>query len=107
MLVLNVVTPQLFWSARARRSTRVLFPAAVAILVGMWLERFVIVVAALSRGALPSGWHDYAPTWVDLGILAGSVGLFGLLFLLFLRFVPLAPISELRRHRFETGGEPP
>jgi molybdopterin-containing oxidoreductase family membrane subunit len=83
----------------------VLWPAAVAILVGMWLERFVIVVASLSRGALPSSWHDYAPTWVDVGILVGSFGLFGLLFLLFLRFVPIAALSELRRLRFESAGE--
>jgi molybdopterin-containing oxidoreductase family membrane subunit len=101
MLALNVLTPQLFWFARVRRSPRVLMPAAVAILVGMWLERFVIVVASLSRGSLASSWHDYAPTWVDVGLLAGSFGVFGLLFLVFLRFVPMAALGELRRHRFE------
>ena len=101
MLALNLATPQLLWSARARRDPRVLLPAAVSVLVGMWLERFVIVVASLSRGALPSSWRDYAPTWVDLSLLAGSFGVFGLLFLLFLRFVPMAALSELRRQRFE------
>ena len=101
MLVLNVLTPQLFWFGRFRRSTRVLFSVAIAILIGMWLERFVIVVSSLSRAGLPSSWYEYAPTWVDWGILVGSLSIFGLFFLLFLRFVPAAAISELRRDRFE------
>jgi molybdopterin-containing oxidoreductase family membrane subunit len=102
MVVLNIATPQLFWFARCRRSPGVLFGAAIAILAGMWLERFVIVVASLAQGALPSSWFDYAPTWVDWGIFAGSLSVFGLVFLLFLRFVPAAAIAELRRHQLES-----
>ena len=105
MLALNVITPQLFWLRRFRRNTAVLFVAGLAILIGMWIERFVIVVSSLTRGALPSSWHGYAPTWVDWSIFAGSACLFGLCFLLFLRFVPAAAIEELRRHRFETHPE--
>jgi molybdopterin-containing oxidoreductase family membrane subunit len=96
MTALNVLTPQLFWSRRMRRSTRVLFAASAGILVGMWLERFVIIVTSLNRDFLTSSWHFYAPTWGDWGILAGSLGLFGLLFLLFARFVPSVAISEVK-----------
>jgi molybdopterin-containing oxidoreductase family membrane subunit len=100
---LTVLTPQLFWSRRMRRSRVALLLGAVGILVGMWLERFILVVTSLSRDFLPSSWHGYAPTWVDIGILVGSVSLFGLLFLLFLRFVPFIPVSEVKRLRFELG----
>src|SRR4051812_37413175 len=105
MLALNVGTPQLFWFERFRRDVRVLFAAAIAILIGMWLERFIIIVSSLTRDALPSSWHDFIPTWVDWGILFGSLSLFGLCFLLFLRFVPSAALGELRRHCFETAVE--
>jgi molybdopterin-containing oxidoreductase family membrane subunit len=101
MLSFNVLAPQLFWAARARRSPAVLAAVSIAVLIGMWLERFMIVVASLSRGALPSSWDEYVPTWVDLGILLGSLGIFGAVFLLFLRFVPAFGLSELRRERFE------
>jgi Ni/Fe-hydrogenase subunit HybB-like protein len=101
MLAANVLTPQLFWSARLRTSPPVLFAASLAIVSGMWLERFIIIVASLNRDFLPSSWHLYRPTWVDLSILGGSVCFFAFLFLLFVRFVPFIPISELRRLRHE------
>ena len=104
MIALNVLTPQLFWFRRARRSAPVLLVAGVAILVGMWLERFVIIVGSLARDFLPSSWASYYPTWVDLSILAGSVGFFALLFLLFLRFLPLAALSELQADRALANG---
>ncbi len=78
-----------------------LFGASTAIVIGMWIERFVIIVTSLERDFLPSSWHLYAPTWVDLGILAGTLGLFGLLFLLVLRFVPIVPIHEVKKLRRE------
>jgi molybdopterin-containing oxidoreductase family membrane subunit len=74
----------------------VLFLGSAAILVGMWMERFVIIVTSLNRDFLTSSWHFYLPTWVDWGLLAGSVGLFGFLFLLFVRFVPSVAISEVK-----------
>ncbi len=101
MLAANVLTPQLFWSARLRTSPPVLLGASLAILLGMWLERFIIIVGSLSRDFLPSSWHLYRPTWVDLSILGGSVSLFCFLFLLFVRFLPFIPISELRELRHE------
>jgi Ni/Fe-hydrogenase subunit HybB-like protein len=101
MLALNLLTPQLFWSARLRTSPPVLFIGALAILAGMWLERFILIVTSLNRDFLPSSWHLYRPTWVDWSILGGSIAFFSLLFLLFLRFVPFVPISELKRLRHE------
>jgi molybdopterin-containing oxidoreductase family membrane subunit len=100
-----VVTPQLFWSRRLRTSVPALALGSAAILVGMWLERFVIIVGSLSRDFLPSSWAIYRPTWVDLTILGGSLSFFVFLFALFVRFVPFIPISELRELRHaEAGG---
>jgi molybdopterin-containing oxidoreductase family membrane subunit len=101
MLLCNVVTPQLLWWKRCRTSARVLFAASGAILVGMWLERFVIIVTSLHRDFLASSWAFYRPTWVDLGLILGSVGFFGMLFLLFVRFVPFVAIAEMKRLRHE------
>ncbi|MFI5241928.1 MAG: NrfD/PsrC family molybdoenzyme membrane anchor subunit [Gemmatimonadales bacterium] len=101
MTVLNVLSPQLFWSKRLRTNTAALFLVSVGILTGMWMERFLIIVTSLNRDFLTSSWHIYMPTWVDWGILAGSFGLFGFLFLLFLRFVPSVAISEVKSLRLE------
>ena len=102
MLALNLLTPQLFWVRRFRRRGAVVLSAGCAILIGMWLERFIIIVGSLSRDFLPSSWGAYRPSWVDVSILAGSVGLFGLLFLLFVRWLPVAALSELRYDRWRT-----
>jgi Ni/Fe-hydrogenase subunit HybB-like protein len=96
MLTCNVAVPQLFWSRWARRSKLVLFVASLLVLLGMWLERYVIIVQGLIRDQLPSAWGEYTPTLVDLGILFGTFGFFGLLFLLYLRFMPFIPVSELK-----------
>jgi Ni/Fe-hydrogenase subunit HybB-like protein len=92
----NVVVPQLLWSRRVRTSPRLLFAVGVVVVVAMWSERFALIVGALLRDQLPSGWGDYAPTWVDLGVLAGTFGLFGLLFLAFLRVLPFIAVTETR-----------
>jgi molybdopterin-containing oxidoreductase family membrane subunit len=101
MTALNVLTPQLFWWRRLRTNRIVLFIASLGILCGMWMERFIIIVSSLNRDFLPSSWHLFSPTWVDWGLLAGSVGLFGFLFLLFARFVPSVAISEVKALRIE------
>jgi molybdopterin-containing oxidoreductase family membrane subunit len=95
-VVCNVVIVQMFWSGRLRRNAWTLWFGALFIQLGMWSERFVIVVQSLERDFLPSAWHDYVPTWVDLGILTGTIGFFAFLFLLFLRFVPFVPIDEVK-----------
>jgi molybdopterin-containing oxidoreductase family membrane subunit len=96
MTIFNVVTPELFWVRRFRTSGTVLLLASIAILTGMWMERFVIIVTSLNRDFLTSSWHFYMPSWVDWGLLAGSVGLFSFLFLLFVRYVPSVAISEVK-----------
>jgi Ni/Fe-hydrogenase subunit HybB-like protein len=106
MTVLNVVSPQLFWWRRLRTNTVVLFLASAGILVGMWMERFIIIVTSLNRDFLTSSWHIYIPTWVDWSILAGSLGLFGFLFLLFVRFVPSVAISEVKSLSIELSQSP-
>ncbi|HEX7051830.1 MAG TPA: NrfD/PsrC family molybdoenzyme membrane anchor subunit [Longimicrobiales bacterium] len=105
MIACNVLTPQALWFGRLRRRPLVLFLASILIQIGMWTERFVIIVTSLNRDFLPSSWHFYMPTWVDWGLLFGSIGFFLLLFLLFLRFVPAVPIFEVKRLRYEAAGE--
>jgi molybdopterin-containing oxidoreductase family membrane subunit len=68
----------------------------VLVNVGMWMERFVIIVASLSRDYLPSSWRMYVPTWVDLLMLLGSFGLFFTLFLLFCRYLPMVAMAEVK-----------
>ena len=106
MLFANVVTPQIFWWKKMRTSTVPLFAASLLIFVGMWCERFVIIVGSLNRDFLPSSWHYYAPTWVDMSLLAGSLGLFCLLFLAFLRWVPMVALSEVKKLRYDVAHDP-
>ena len=73
-----------------------MFVAALFINVGMWFERFVIIVSSLSRDFLPGAWGYYKPSWVDVGIFLGSFGLFFTLFLLFIRFLPIIAMSEVK-----------
>ncbi len=96
VIVCNCVTPQLFWSARIRRSPIALWCASLAIQLGMWGERFMLIVTSQHRDFLASSWAMYRPTWVDGGILLGTISFFLFLFLLFLRFVPFVPVSEVK-----------
>jgi len=96
MVTCNVIFPQLFWFKRLRTSTVAMMVVAVAVNIGMWFERFVIVITSLSRDFLPSSWGYYKPTWVDIWTLIGSFGLFFTLFLLFLRFVPMVAMAEVK-----------
>lgn len=95
MVTCNVIVPQLFWVRKWRRSIPVMFVASILINVGMWFERFVIVMS-LSRDYLPSSWGYYKPTIWDISTLVGSFGLFFTLFLLFARFVPMIAMSEVK-----------
>jgi Ni/Fe-hydrogenase subunit HybB-like protein len=105
MVSCNLFVPQLLWLPAVRRSPLALWGLSLVIQLGMWLERFIIIVTSLNRDFLPSSWHLYAPTWVDLSILTGSICFFGFLFLLFIRFVPPIPISELKELRAELAEE--
>ena len=97
VILCNVVIPQALWSSKLRSNPLALFAIGVVVLVGMWLERFMIIVASLARDFLPSAWHMFYPTFWDLATLAGSIGAFVLLFLLFLRFLPAISMSEVRK----------
>lgn len=104
----NVVIAQSLWFRRVRTSPIPLFLVSLAINVGMWLERFDIVVTSLERDYTPSAWHPYVPTIIDWGVLVGTLGFFTLLFLLFVRILPISPIYELkelahREHRMRFG----
>ncbi|MCC6522256.1 MAG: polysulfide reductase NrfD [Polyangiaceae bacterium] len=101
MVGCNVLVPQIFWWKKARRSVTVLFIAAILINVGMWFERFNIIVTSLHRDFLPSSWTQYAPTITEVGILIGSFGLFFTLFLLFVRGAPVVAFHEVKHTLFE------
>jgi molybdopterin-containing oxidoreductase family membrane subunit len=96
MVTCNVVCPQLFWFKRIRQSIPAMMVIAFFVNVGMWFERFVIVITSLSADYLPSSWDMYWPTWVDVLTLVGSFGLFFMLFLLFLRFLPMVAMAEIK-----------
>jgi molybdopterin-containing oxidoreductase family membrane subunit len=97
VVLCNVVIPQALWFRFVRTSPPALFVLGLVVLVGMWLERFMIIVASLNRDFLPSAWHIFQPTFWDLATLAGSIGAFAFLFLLFLRFLPAISMSEMRK----------
>jgi Ni/Fe-hydrogenase subunit HybB-like protein len=107
MILGNVLTPQLFWSKRLRTDVRVLFVASLLINVGMWAERFVIIVMSLQREFIVSAWADYRPTLVDLGIFFGTLCFFAFLFLLFLRYLPFVSASELKELQHELAHDQP
>jgi len=96
MVLCNVVVPQLFWFKRARSNVPLLFVASILINIGMWFERFVIIVVSLHRSFLPSSWGMFYPTKVDYAILIGSFGLFFTCFLLFIRFLPMIAMWEVK-----------
>lgn len=96
MVSCNVLFIQLFWFRKIRRSIPVMFIIGVLVNVGMWFERFVIVVTSLSRDYLPSSWGMYIPTIFDIGILIGSFGLFFTLIFLFIRTLPVVSIAEVK-----------
>ncbi len=95
-IVFNILIPQLLWLRRMRRSYAGMIFVAVAVTIGMWFERFVIIVSSLHQDFLPSSWRLYAPTFVDLGILLGTFGLFFTLVLLFARVLPVVATTEMK-----------
>ena len=96
MVTCNVIIPQLFWSKKIRRSVPIMFIISIFVNVGMWCERFNIIVTSLHRDFLPSAWGMYTPTAFDWGMTIGSFGLFFTLFLLFVRLFPTISIAEIK-----------
>ena len=107
LMACNVIIPQLLWFKRFRLNAWILFVIAFIINIGMWIERFVIVVTSLHRDFLPSSWGMYYPTKWDLGVFFGSVGLFLALVFLFVRFLPMISIFETRQIIAEGSAEEP
>jgi molybdopterin-containing oxidoreductase family membrane subunit len=97
LLFCNVVVLQALWFRGVRLNTKRLFVVSLLINLGMWIERFVIVVVSLHRDYMPSAWGYYSPTVWDLATLAGTLGLFTALMFLFIRFLPMIPAFEVRR----------
>jgi molybdopterin-containing oxidoreductase family membrane subunit len=96
MFFCNVIAPSVFWSKKCRTSMWVLWIVGVFGNIGMWFERFEIIVTSLTRDFLPSSWHAFWPTWVDICTLEGSFGLFMTLFLLFCRYLPTVAMAEVK-----------
>ncbi|UCE61307.1 MAG: polysulfide reductase NrfD [Phycisphaerales bacterium] len=96
MAICNVLAPQLLWFKKIRRTALLMYPVVLLVNVGMWFERFVIVVTSLHRDFLPSSWDYYKPTLVDIGLFVGSIGIFLTLMLLFCRFLPTIAATELK-----------
>lgn len=96
VVLCNVVVPQILWLQSMRRKQWVLLLVSIVVLIGMWLERFMIIVTSLHRDFLPSSWGMFKPTLWDYLTFFGSIGLFLTLFLLFIRLLPMISISEMR-----------
>jgi Ni/Fe-hydrogenase subunit HybB-like protein len=96
MIFCNVVTPQVFWFKWGRQSVPVIFAVAFFVTIGMWFERFVIIVTSLHRAFLPGEWHMFFATPVDILTFVGSIGTFLTLYLLFMKFLPQFAMSEIK-----------
>jgi Ni/Fe-hydrogenase subunit HybB-like protein len=96
MISCNVITPQFFWFKSIRHNTSLVWILSIFVNVGMWFERFVIIVTSLARDFLPSSWGYYSPSIVEIFTFFGTFGVFSVLFLLFIRFLPIMPMAELK-----------
>lgn len=96
LMFCNIITPQFLWIKKVRRNLMLTFIIAIIINIGMWFERFVIIVTCLHRDYLPSAWTMFYPTYVDVGTYIGTLGIFFVLFLLFTRFFPVIPLAEIK-----------
>lgn len=102
MILFNVIVPQLFWIKRIRVNLLITFIFSILINIGMWLERYIIVISSLHRDYLPSSWSMFAPTLTDIGLLVGSFGFFFTLFLLFIRVFPVISVFEVKHQIYES-----
>ncbi|HEX8921505.1 MAG TPA: NrfD/PsrC family molybdoenzyme membrane anchor subunit, partial [Pyrinomonadaceae bacterium] len=96
LILCNVIVPQFLWSKKIRSNLLILWIISIIVGIGMWLERFVIIVTSLHRDFLPSSWGMYSPTMWDWTMFIGTIGLFFALLFLFIRFLPIISIFEMR-----------
>ncbi|MCA9115853.1 MAG: polysulfide reductase NrfD [Planctomycetaceae bacterium] len=106
LIACNVAIPQLLWFRRVRANVPLLFVLSIIVNIGMWLERYVIVITSLHRDALPSSWGNYTATFWDWSTYLGTIGLFLTLLFLFVRVLPVISISEMRELVEEHADEP-
>jgi molybdopterin-containing oxidoreductase family membrane subunit len=102
MITCNAIIPQLFWFKKIRSNIMVVFVISLFINLGMWFERYVIVVTSLSKDFLPSSWAGYNATFVEQAIYIGTLGIFLLGILLFFRYIPMIAFSEVKAINKET-----
>ena len=105
MMTCNVLTPQLYWFSSIRKSFIATFILSIFVNIGMWFERFVIIVTSLHRDYLPSAWTMFSPTFIDIGIFLGTIGFFFTLFLLYSRTFPVIAQAELKSIVKSSGSE--
>ena len=105
MMTCNVLTPQLYWISSIRKSFVATFILSIFVNIGMWFERFVIIVTSLHRDYLPSAWTMFSPTFIDIGIFLGTIGFFFTLFLLYARTFPVIAQAELKSIVKSSGSE--
>ena len=96
MFAFNAIIPQVFWFKKARQNLVVLFLVSIIINVGMWFERYIILISSLAQDFLPSSWTAYHPTLVDIGIYVGTFGIFTCGMLLFVRYIPIIAVNEVK-----------
>jgi hypothetical protein len=96
MVSCNVISPQLFWFKKIRTNVVAIFILSIVINIGMWFERFVIIVTSLHRDYIPSAWTYFSPSIWDITLFMGTFGLFFTLFLVFIRYLPMVAISEVK-----------
>lgn len=96
MMTCNVVSPHLFWFKKLRTSLGFTFFMSIIVNIGMWFERFVIIVTSVHRDYLPSSWSMFYPTWVDIGVYLGTIGIFSVFYLLFLKYFPVLAFNEVK-----------
>lgn len=96
MVSCNVISPHFFWFKKVRQNLKLVFLISIIVNIGMWFERFVIIVTSLHRDFLPSSWAMFSPTKIEVMTFAGSFGLFFTLFLLFIRFLPAINVAEVK-----------
>jgi Ni/Fe-hydrogenase subunit HybB-like protein len=96
LILCNGVVPQLLWIKKVRTSPAMLFVISIIANIGMWLERFVIVITSLHRDFLPSSWGMFTPTWVDWAMYLGTIGMFLFLMTLAIKFLPMISQFEVR-----------
>ena len=96
MMTCNVVSPHLFWSKKLRTNLAFTFVMSIVVNIGMWFERFVIIVTSVHRDYLPSSWSMFYPTWVDIGVFMGTLGIFSVFYLLFLKYFPVLAFNEVK-----------